>query len=112
MSTRTVDKSTEVAFNRNVGDVVRLLLKARRHTVGELGAFLGCTRANAQAKLGGQTKFTPYELSLIADWLGVPPDVFYGPVDALFRAGIMTSLPHLDSNQKPTGQRHAFALAS
>ena len=53
MSTRTVDKSTEVAFNRNVGDVVRLLLKARRHTVGELGAFLGCTRANAQAKFGG-----------------------------------------------------------
>jgi hypothetical protein len=112
MSSKTVDKATEVAFNKNVGDVVRLLLKARRHTVGELGAFLGCTRTNAQDKLGGRTKFTPYELRLIADWLGVPPDVFYGPVDALFRAGVLVTLPRLDSNQKPTGQRHALALAS
>jgi hypothetical protein len=37
--------------------------------------------------------------------------VFFRPSADLFRPGVLTSLPHLDSNQKPTGVRHALALA-
>ena len=110
MSTETVDKSPELAFNRSVGEVARLLLRARHKTVGELAAFLHCTRNNAQAKLAGTTKFSPYELRLIADWLGVSVDVFYRPVDALFRPGVL-GLPHPDSNREPTGNNPPGTLS-
>jgi len=90
MSQATVTKMGEFDFNRNVGQVVRTLLHAHRRTVGELGVFLGCSRENAQQKLGGKTKFTAYELRMLADWFGVTTEVFYRPAADLFRPGVVT----------------------
>lgn len=90
----------ELAFNASVGQVISTLMKVQGRQVNDLAALFHWHRNNAADKLAGRTRFSPYELSRVADWLGTTPGVFYGPVDALFQPGILT-VPVVRTEAKP-----------
>lgn len=87
---RTDVDSQEAEINAAVGHVVHTLMKVNGRQVNDLAALFGWHRNNAAAKLAGTTRFSPYELKVVADWLGTTPGVFFGPVDALFQPGVLT----------------------
>lgn len=69
--------TTASEVTENVGEVVRRLKQVAHIPDREIGDFVGLSRNVAQQRMSGLSKWTVGELFLIAEFFGVPVELFY-----------------------------------
>jgi len=75
------------AFDDQVAATMRYLKRLTRVSDAELSEQLGVSRAVVNQRMTGQSRWQAAELSVLADYFGVPVDVLYAPTkQALLRA--------------------------